>query len=572
MPEWTTSCPDWRQRIVEGKSLIPFDPLFPAEAEAAMRIFRDLHIVDVAGSPRVGDVSRPWVMDFASSIFGAYEHETGRRLIREFFLLISKKNSKSTTAGGIMLTALMRNWRRSAEFMIVAPTLEVANNAFFPARDMVKADPELAEILHVQEHLRQVTHRGTGATLKVVAADNDTVSGKKASAVLIDELWLFGKRANAENMLREATGGLVSRPEGFVAYLSTQSDEPPAGVFRQKLNYFRDVRDGKIVDNRSLPVIYEFPEEMVASKAYLEPKNFFITNPNMGASVDEEWLRDELVKAQAAGEESVRGFVAKHLNVEIGMALRSDRWAGADYWEEAADKALTLDEVLARSDVAVVGIDGGGLDDLFGLSVIGRERSEREARFRRWFVWNHTWAHKSVLERRKSEAAKLRDFARACELTIFDEMGDDIEQIVDVIRKVYDSGKLAMVGLDPVGIGAIVDALVDAGISHPDGSDMMVAVSQGYKLQGAIKTAERKLVEGTLIHGGQNIMAWAVGNAKVEPRGNAMLITKQASGSAKIDPLMAMFDAVALMSMNPEPPQKASVYEKKEMLMLRIGA
>jgi len=29
------------------------------------------------------------------------------------------------------------------------------------------------------------------------------------------------------------------------------------------------------------------------------------------------------------------------------------------------------------------------------------------------------------------------------------------------------------------------------------------------------------------------------------------LITKQASGSGKIDPLMALFNAVALMAMNP---------------------
>ncbi len=42
-----------------------------------------------------------------------------------------------------------------------------------------------------------------------------------------------------------------------------------------------------------------------------------------------------------------------------------------------------------------------------------------------------------------------------------------------------------------------------------------------------------------------------MGVTPVEPKGNAILVTKQASGSAKIDPLMAAFNAIALMSTNP---------------------
>jgi phage terminase large subunit-like protein len=74
---------------------------------------------------------------------------------------------------------------------------------------------------------------------------------------------------------------------------------------------------------------------------------------------------------------------------------------------------------------------------------------------------------------------------------------------------------------------------------------------KGWKRTDAIKTAERKLAVRTLVHSRQALMAWAVGNARVEPKGNAILVTKQASGSAKIVPLMAAFNVIALMAMNP---------------------
>jgi phage terminase large subunit-like protein len=519
-----------------------------AEADAALDVFKALRVTDLPGKPTFGEVSAPWVFDFVRAVFGAADpaSDVGQQLVQEFFLAISKKNTKSTIAAGIMLTALIRHWREDDELLILAPTIEVAQNSYKPAAAMVNADPELSDLFHVQDHLKTITHRTRRNSLKVVAADTDTVSGKKAGRILVDELWIFGKRPNADAMLREATGGMVARPEGFVIYLTTQSDAPPAGVFRDKLQYARDVRDGRIHDPKFLPVIYEFPPAMVEAQAYLDPANFGVTNPNLGRSVSREWLERELAKEMAKDVSTRATFLAKHLNVEIGMALRANRWPGADFWDRQA-AALSLGEVLDRSEVVVVGIDGGGLDDLFGLCVLGRDAKTRE-----WLAWFHAWAHESVLLRRKAIAPVLRQFEAAGELTIVDDRLQDLSGIIDIIAEVNARGLLASVAVDPAGLGELVDELKLIGLT-PEGGQV-VGASQGWPMMNAIKTAERKLANGTLRHSGSALAAWAVGNLKIEPTATGIRATKQNAGDAKIDPAMALFDAVSVMVRNPEAP------------------
>ena len=123
----------------------------------------------------------------------------------------------------------------------------------------------------------------------------------------------------------------------------------------------------------------------------------------------------------------------------------------------------------------------------------------------------------------------------------------------------------ATVGLDQMGLGSIVDILAERGI---EGDDRVVGVSQGWKLAGAILTAGRKLADGSLIHAAQPMMAWMVSNARIEPKGNAVTITKQTSGAAKIDGLIALLCAVQIMSLNPEAICPKTVYDDGERGLL----
>ena len=571
MPSWTTACPDWRERIVARRSLVPCGALFPDKGADALGVFKSLQVIDLprkkdGSRPTLGEVCDQFVFDMVLAIFGAEDPVTGQRLIREFLLLIAKKNGKSMIAAGIMVTALIVNWRDAAELLILAPTLEVANNSYGPAAGMVRADPELATVLKVVDHQRQIVNLATMAVLKVVAADADTVSGNKAGIVLIEELWLFGKKPKSAAMLREALGGQAARPEAFTLYITTHSDEPPAGVFKEKLAYARDVRDGVIDDPTFLPVLYEWPEELLDAEAYLEPELFHVTNPHLGRSVSAEWLTQELVKAQAGDGEGLQVFLAKHLNVEIGLRLRRDRWGAADIWLDNVDGELAglafperLKAIFQRCEVVIVGIDGGGRDDLFGLSVIGREPSSSpDANDARWLATSHAWAQRIALERRKALASTLLGFAADGDLTLCDTGTEMVADIARTASLVKASGLMPAEGglaVDAWGMGPLVDALVGAGFDPGDESlkraGHIFAVRQGVGLSGAIYTVEFKLGDGLLRHDGSNMMAWCVSNALVQLRGSALYVSKEASGAGKIDPLVALLNAAHVLSLGP---------------------
>lgn len=575
MTAWDLSCVDWEARIRAGRSLIPQLPLDQKLAARAVSIFDAFRLPDVPGNPPFSEAFGDWFREIVAALFGSLVG--GQRMIREVFELVPKKNVKTTGGAGIMLTALALNQRPRAEYYLIGPTQSIAEDAYNQAIgviDQIEAVP-IRNRFRIQDHIKKITYRGqVASTLQIKTFDAKVITGKKTVGALIDEIHELGLIPAAANVMRELRGGMQPFPEAFLVMLTTQSAKAPAGIFKSELLKARKIRDGQIPARGLLPVIYEFPREIIKSGEWRDPANWSMITPNVGRSISIPRLVEDYETALETSDSELQLFCAKHLNIEIGVGLHSDRWDGAPYWEANGDKALTLDELIARCDNIVIGIDGGGLDDLLGIAVLGRETETGV-----WLLWTHAWVYRKALgeatadddEEAKAKAKKHRktdvqtrllDFVKDGDVTIVDLVGDDVKAVADIVERVWLTGKMPeenSVGVDPYCIGAIIEEVAAREI---DTEAVFLGVAQGWKLTGAITTAARQLAAKKLKHAGTHLMAWCVGNAKVEPKGNAITITKQAAGSAKIDPLMALFDAVVAMGYHPE--DGGSIYEKRE--------
>lgn len=549
-PRWNFACPDWKEKLRAGRTPIADLPLDAAKASRAIEIYNRLRLPDVPGQPPLSEAGADWFRDIVAAAFGSMD-DSGVRHVPELLIEVPKKNSKTTNAAALTLVFAILNKRPLADMMLLGPTQAIAETGFSQAVGMIRADPDeyLSKRFKIRDHNKTIDDLNTGAKISIRTFDPDIVTGKKPILVVIDELHLLGADHAAARVIRQLRGGMLPFDESLLVFITTQSDTPPAGVFDSELNQARKIRDGKgPASARLLPVLYEFPEEMQTdkSKPWLDVANWPMVLPNLGKSIKLSALVEDFENEKDKGEDAVRLWASQHLNVEIGLALQSNRWRGADYWPAAAREGLTLEEILGRSEVAVAGIDAGGLDDLFGLSIVGRCRQTRH-----WLYWFHAWADPSVLELRKNIAPALLDFERAGDLTFAPTTDETIADLIGYLSRVRAARlfpKEAGIGADPQGLGAVLEALDDEGFKEP----LVVAVPpQGYKISSAIWTFERMLKDGSAEHGGQPLMDFCVGNAAVEARGNSVHITKQVAGKAKIDPLIAGFIATKLLEANP---------------------
>jgi len=220
----------------------------------------------------------------------------------------------------------------------------------------------------------------------------------------------------------------------------------------------------------------------------------------------------------------------------MGDQIGIDKFLPLSVWDKLADNAITLDFITSKSKEIYIGADLGGRDDPSALLVAGIIDDTM-------YCWSQQYLHRDGYKLRK-EVVDYDDFIRSGELNIFDDENFDIDSMHNMVVSMYDTGKLAGVGVDPMGLKEFTENLEEM---YPDLN--IIGIPQGYKSTPLIYSTERKCYGGKIRHAGQPMMRFNIENACLKSHGEAVALIKKddiQKSPYKIDSVIGLISCVSL--------------------------
>lgn len=544
------SCPDWDERLERREYPLDVDKYLPfmntERMDKCVEIISMLKIPDISGQPlrATADYFPEWQKTTFAMIAGGLQ-KNGEQFVKTALVCVPKKNDKTSGAASLMIALTMMSPRPNADLIQIGPTQSISELCYRQVVGIIQADPELAKLWHIQMHIKKCTFLPNKCSLQIKTLDSNVLTGTKAAVCLLDETFLMNTEEHARVVTQLKGSGAAIR-ESQVIMISTMSDKPASGFWKQELAVARAVRSGESDVSGFLPLIWEpSPRDMDDIAKVCTPAVWERCNPNINRSVSMPWLKQSFKAVLATNDDGeLKRWLSQHVNAEIsqfGTSLEN-QWPGAAPWMIRGDEKVTASWIIENCNRLIFGFDGGGAHDLTSLAILGLDDGGH------MYLTTKSWLFEEAMRQDFTTRGALTQALRDGTLKVV-LPGQEVDEIVELVVGIYNRNAMSFVGFgcDPAGIASeIANRLEADGIPR----DKVIAIKQGWGLKEGWTQLYRRATRGSLTHGNQDLLNWAVANCKQEDNG---LVTKKASGTAhKIDPAVACATA-AVLAQNPPP-------------------
>ncbi|MCQ2437703.1 MAG: terminase large subunit [Clostridia bacterium] len=462
-----------------------------------------------------------WQKALVSVVFGIVD-EDGVRQFNEIVLVVARKNGKTTTAAVCGSYILFCDDEYGCEIYCLAPKLEQARIVFDAAKAIVESEPELAELADVRQRLIYLPE--TASFMRAQAFASKKSDGYAPSCFFADEFGSWHGDAGLKQW-EVMKSGQGSRRQPLAWALSTPGYEVD-GIFDELLRRSTALLTGASKETHLAPFIYMIDD----LDKWNDIEELKKSNPNLGVSITEKYLRAEIAVAEGSLSKRVE-FLTKYACVRQNSSVA---WLESELIEAMCGDPLRLEDFAGC--YCVGGVDLSKTLDLTACCIAVEKHGEI-------YVFAKFFMPQNRLQKAIDEDGVPYDLYRQQDfLQLSGEEHVDYKDCYDWYRAVVEKYKLypLKTGYDNYSSTYFVDQMKAYGF-HLD------SVKQGYNLTPVINDAWALIKERRVHIGNNNLLKIHFYNTalKTDTAKNRHMIVKIGTRT-RIDGVAAFIDALTV--------------------------
>jgi phage terminase large subunit-like protein len=510
-------------------------------------------IVDYLSRLKLGTLLG-WQCFMLANLFG-FKRADGLRRFRNGYVQIAKKNGKSSLLAGLGLYMADPNGDqelRGTSYMAATTRYQSQSICFKEAVRLRSASDDLAS----RTEAFKTSIVWSDSSLEPLASNSDKLNGLNVHFGILDEL---GDHPTPD-LYTVFSSSTIGRKQPLLLSITTAGKDREQIAFYQR-SHAAQVLEDTIRDDHFFAYIAELDE----GDDWQDERNWIKANPSLGVLVPLENLRNAAADAQAIPS-SKRDFLRYHMN--MWPSTTSTGWIDVNDLAKVGNRAVSPDEMpLAAAErvrraeerlkgrPCIGGLDLALVSDLSALCLLFPPLEEDgvfECLFR-------VWCPEENIARRSKEQ-RVPYTAWAGQKFLIPTPGDvtDFKFVRKEVLSLRDKFHISELGFDTHLAEDLVSDLRNEGME-------VTSVSQGFKLDPAIRRIERLIKQQNFCLHGHPIAEWCFSNVSLDHGVREVRLDKR-KAREKID--VANAAVIAVDTFLSTPPRPKNPYMERGIIFL----
>lgn len=469
-----------------------------------------------------------WQKAAIAAAFGFIHKIDETRKYREIFLVVGRKNGKSTLASAIGLYLMMADAEPGAEVFAVATKYDQAKIIWAEAKKMVKKSEVLNK--RIRSLVAELVSDWNESFFKPLGSDSDSLDGLNVHGAMMDEVHAWKDK----NLYDVIVDGCSAREQPMIFIITT------AGTVRESV-YDLKYEEAELVinglfdkngykDDHFLPIIYELDKR----SEWTNKKNWQKANPGLGTIKKIDQLETKVNKAKS-NPMLVKNLICKDFNIR---ETSSESWLNF----EQINNTSKFNLLELKPKYAIGGADLSSTTDLTCATIIFMLPDDNKV-----YCHQMYWLPEDLLEQRTNEDK--------IPYNLWEEQGllrttpgnkVHYKHITDWFTELQNEFDIYItwVGYDSWSATYWVEEM-----KNTFGENSMEPVIQGKKtLSGPMKSLGADLESKKVNYNNNPITKWCISNTAIETdKNNNIQPCKGQSSRKRIDGLAALLNAYVVL-------------------------